>query len=219
MKHSYYFTFMFVLIAAPAFAQVDYASQIQPIFNANCTSCHGVSSGLTLSSYGALIGSTGNQYGSDIIVAGDPDASGLVDKIEASPQFGSRMPQGRNPLSDEEIQLIRTWISEGANEVATDIENEEIIPAEFKVYGNFPNPFNPGTLIRFSTPVAVNYTIAVYSVHGQLVAEYAGFSPGGNAAATVDLRSQPTGIYLYRVIARFDNQVKVLGSGRMTLIK
>ena len=38
-----------------SFGQVDYSSEIQPIFNTNCTQCHGASGGLNLGSYDDLM--------------------------------------------------------------------------------------------------------------------------------------------------------------------
>ena len=57
--------------------------------------------------------SVGNNYGSNLVVAGNADESGLVDKIEPNPDHGSRMPIG-GTLTNSEIQTIRTWINEGA---------------------------------------------------------------------------------------------------------
>ena len=57
--------------------------------------------------------SVGNNYGDNVVVAGNADASGLVDKIEPNPQHGSRMPTNGS-LTNSEIQTIRTWINEGA---------------------------------------------------------------------------------------------------------
>lgn len=96
---------------------VSYSSDIQPIFNARCTSCHGgnISNGnLDLSSYQALMNSNGVNYGSSIIVEGDASSSGLIDSIEPDPESGiSRMPQGGPFLSGNQIELIRAWINEG----------------------------------------------------------------------------------------------------------
>lgn len=97
----------------PIIEQVSYASNVQPIFNASCTNCHGGSGGVNLTSFSALMGSVGNNYGDNVIVAGNADASGLVDKIEPNPQHGSRMPTNGS-LTNTEIQTIRTWINEGA---------------------------------------------------------------------------------------------------------
>ena len=93
---------------------VSYATTVQPILvDKGCIGCH--SSGpLNFSSYSSLINSVGSNYGSQIVVAGDADASGLVDKIEPNPQSGSRMPTTGDYLSTTQIQNIRNWINQGA---------------------------------------------------------------------------------------------------------
>ncbi|MBO6524316.1 MAG: hypothetical protein JJ971_10855 [Balneolaceae bacterium] len=92
---------------------ISYASDIQPIFNARCTVCHGNNGGVNLSSYQALMNSTGNFYGTNLVVPGDAAASGLVDVLEPNPQNNNPMPQGSS-LSGNDIEKIRAWINEGA---------------------------------------------------------------------------------------------------------
>ena len=108
------------LVAAPddndnnePISEVSYADQIQPIFNNSCAGCHGSSGGVSLTSYNALMSSVGNNYGENLVVPGNANASGLVDKIEPNPDHGARMPTNGS-LTPTEIQLIRTWINEGA---------------------------------------------------------------------------------------------------------
>ncbi len=218
MKKSYYLIVILLFASSPLLAQVDYPTQIQPIFNASCTSCHGSNGGVNLTSFEALMGSTGVNYGSNLVVAGDPDASGLVDKIEPNPQFGNQMPQG-GMLQQSEIDLIRQWISEGANAVAASNEDEFTGPEAFKLHGNYPNPFNPGTQIKFDVPVAAQYTIAVYSVHGQLISEHIGSASAGTVQVPVNLSGNPTGIYFYQVSAQVNGVSLLIGTGQMTLIK
>ncbi len=93
---------------------VSFSNDVQPILIANgCVGCH--SSGtFDLSTHQTLLSSSGAQYGTNIVVIGDADASGLVDKIEANPTSQSRMPLGGPFLSGDEIQTIRAWINEGA---------------------------------------------------------------------------------------------------------
>lgn len=70
--------------------------------------------GLDLSSYGALRAGGANSGGT-IVVPGQPCDSGIVLKISEGAPFGARMPQDGPPyLTDEEIQLIKDWIAEGA---------------------------------------------------------------------------------------------------------
>lgn len=94
---------------------VSFTNDVQPILTARgCIGCHSFGS-FNLSTYQSLINSVGAQYGSTIVVTGDADASGLVDKIENNnPQFGDRMPNNGSFLSGDEIQTIRAWINEGA---------------------------------------------------------------------------------------------------------
>jgi mono/diheme cytochrome c family protein len=95
---------------------VSYSASIQPIFNARCVSCHSASvpqSGVAMQSHSAVMASVGSLYSGPVVIAGNPADSPLVDKIEPSPRFGSRMPQGGS-LTSTQIALIRTWIQEGA---------------------------------------------------------------------------------------------------------
>ena len=99
-----------IVASAP---QVSYASDIQPIFNGNCTGsgCHipGPANGLSLNNYAQLM--QGGNSGA-VVLPGNPDNSILVRRLEGS--ITPQMPFGRPPLSQSDIQLIRLWISEGA---------------------------------------------------------------------------------------------------------
>ncbi len=221
MKRSYYLFIAILISSSPLFAQVDYEESIQSIFTARCNTCHSMGQNtFNSSSYAAVMASTSaaNKYNSKHVIPNDANGSPLVDKIEANPQHGGRMPVG-TPLSADQINLIRQWITEGANEVATNTEGEGTLPEEFRLVGNFPNPFNPGTQIRFDVPVASQYTIAIYTVHGQLVTELVGNVSAGRAQVPVNLANAPTGIYLYKVTALANGTSTLVGSGRMTLIK
>lgn len=206
-------------LTAYSYAQVDYEDQIQPIFDEYCVECHGGQNGVTLSSYSAVMGSVGATYETEIVEPGKPDESPLVDKIEPNPEIGERMPQGGPFLTDDEINLIRTWIAEGAHE--TPVSNELIteLPKGFKLNGNYPNPFNPTTTISFEVSEAVSYQVKIYTAHGALVEEIAGNASAGQLSVEVNFNNQPSGVYFYQVIAISANQRYLLGSEKMTLVK
>jgi hypothetical protein len=102
---------------APSDVPVDpsYATDVQPIFSANCITCHGTSSpsgGYSLTSFA---GATGP--GSDTIpnvVAGSADSSKLYRKVKGieTPQ----MPLGQAPLDTVKTATIRNWIDKGAKD-------------------------------------------------------------------------------------------------------
>ena len=98
---------------------VSFAADVQPIFDANCTVCHGSdgNGGLDLrapQSYDNLVDFDSPNYGAKRVVAGDPDNSVLIDKITGGGQFGSRMPPSGPGLPAARIETIRTWVLEGA---------------------------------------------------------------------------------------------------------
>ena len=84
---------------------ISYFLTIQPIFTANCTGCHGGSGGLTLTSYSDLMGN-------NVVNPGNSTASKLIQKLKGT--SGTQMPKNQDPLDEANINLIETWIDEGA---------------------------------------------------------------------------------------------------------
>jgi len=88
---------------------VNYSTEIQPIFNANCNCivCHngGHSTGLDLRSHTGVMGGSNSRL---VIIKYDHLSSELWKKIDsaAMPPSGS--------LTTNQIYLIMTWIDEGA---------------------------------------------------------------------------------------------------------
>lgn len=90
---------------------VSYSGDIAPLFAEACVSCHGeetAEAGLRLDSYAATM--TGSEYGT-IVEAGSPDTSLLLDMIAAG-----EMPQEADALDEDQVQLVRDWIAEGAED-------------------------------------------------------------------------------------------------------
>ncbi|MFC1552292.1 T9SS type A sorting domain-containing protein [Candidatus Latescibacterota bacterium] len=46
---------------------------------------------------------------------------------------------------------------------------DNTIPKQFRLIGNFPNPFNPVTEIRYEIPEQCNVKLKIYTISGQLV--------------------------------------------------
>jgi len=112
-----------MLRAAPASGSF-YAEHIDPIFDANCVSCHGASKtegGLRLDSYNRLM--RGGDDGS-VILSGQPEKSLLLARISLPAGDKHRMPaEGRPPLRPEEIAWIRAWIAQGASPSAATLDH------------------------------------------------------------------------------------------------
>ena len=109
-------------------AQVDYVTEIQPIFTNSCTSCHqygNTSGGLNLTSYSGIMASSNSGTS---VVPGDHANSLLWQRVN-----NGSMPPGNNPdLSSDEINLIAQWIDEGALEVpAVEVDTPDVVINEF----------------------------------------------------------------------------------------
>ncbi|TDI81908.1 MAG: hypothetical protein E2O79_07165, partial [Caldithrix sp.] len=51
----------------------------------------------------------------------------------------------------------------------TSVDETSILIDDFKLAQNYPNPFNPATIIFFESPKAVQISLAIYNLRGQLV--------------------------------------------------
>jgi len=91
---------------------VSFMNQVVPFFiNYGCDGCHGGNGGLDVQTVAQLL--RGGIHG-PTIVAGKADSSIIVRKFSASPPFGDRMPRGGPFLADSTIQILKTWINQGA---------------------------------------------------------------------------------------------------------
>lgn len=88
---------------------VSYSGSVQPIWDANCTGCHGTSAGLNLGSYAQLMSGSANGA---VVNAGDGANSMIVQRLKGI--GGSRMPLNGSALSDASIEQVETWIDQGA---------------------------------------------------------------------------------------------------------
>jgi mono/diheme cytochrome c family protein/uncharacterized membrane protein len=110
----------FTVKAGAAVPDSFYAKHINPIFDANCVTCHGESKtqgGLRLDSYEWLM--WGGKDG-PVIVAGNLEKSLLLSRVTLPPSHKQFMPaEGRPPLKPEEIALVKAWVQQGASPSAT----------------------------------------------------------------------------------------------------
>jgi hypothetical protein len=80
----------------------------------------------------------------------------------------------------------------------TDVRGKEFQPAQFELSQNFPNPFNPSTTLKFRLPDAGFYSLRVFNVLGQEVADvFDKELPGGSYTVRFDAGGLPSGVYLY----------------------
>ncbi len=95
------------------------------------------------------------------------------------------------------LQWLREYLS------GTDVkESPELIPVDYALYQNCPNPFNPITSISFDLPVKSNIRFVFYNVLGEVVKEIAkGEYEVGHHEIILDAVSLATGVYFYKIEA------------------
>lgn len=112
----------------------------------------------------------------------------LVDEIEASDGLGNRL------LPDFQAGTI--WIDR-----ATEVEAEEtVIPNEYTLEQNFPNPFNPSTTIVFSIPRNEHVSIEIFDILGRTVETLIEANiEAGRHELSWSAKEAPTGLYFYKL--------------------
>ncbi len=94
--------------------KISFNDEIRPIFNKHCVSCHGgvkrsAGFGLVFRENALKETDSGNMG----IVPGKPQQSELYRRlVHSDPEM--RMPFEEDPLTEEQIELVRKWIAQGA---------------------------------------------------------------------------------------------------------
>lgn len=94
--------------------EVDYNSQVKPILNKHCISCHGgvkQSGGFSLLFEAEAKGNTNSD--APAIIPGDPGESEFIRRLKShDPE--ERMPYEKDPLNKKDIKILTDWIKQGA---------------------------------------------------------------------------------------------------------
>ena len=112
---------------------------------------------------------------------------------------------------------------DGQLKYSNEIEaNVNFIPSVYSLENNFPNPFNPSTVIRYSLPFDSNVRLTVYNSLGQVVVSE--LSSGLKKAGTYDINFNAytwnSGIYFYSLRANStDGKFSFTSSKKMILMK
>ena len=92
--------------------------------------------------------------------------------------------------------------NDGKYQFSKTITAEVNYSSGFKLFRNYPNPFNPATEINYSIPYRSQIVLAVYNSLGQLITTLVNEEkPEGNYSVTFNGANFPSGIYFYRLQA------------------
>lgn len=173
----------------------------------------------------------------DVILAWNPSlrAESYDVQLSDDPEFETRVAEGTN-LENTEFEVsglqyatsyywkVRARNASGHSEwseisrfttVRETSAGAEDVPLEFALNPNYPNPFNPATVIGFQLPVEADVTIEVYDMLGRRVEVLVNeTTPAGNYEIIFDASRLTSGVYVYRMRAGSFSQTR-----SMTLVK
>jgi hypothetical protein len=121
---------------------IDFNTQVKPIFNKQCITCHGgvkVKGGFSMMTREDILAPT--KSGKPAVVPGNAGASELYKRV-IEHDVENRMPYKKPTLSEKEVSILHDWIEEGAkwgNHWAYNpIENAEVPKPKGAFFGLFP---------------------------------------------------------------------------------
>lgn len=119
---------------------------------------------------------------------------------------GTTTEQKAYSYKDENLALgkyqyrLKQMDFDGSFEYSSVVEVEIGFPNKFILEQNFPNPFNPSTIIKYSLPISGNVILKVYDVLGKEVAILIDEEKSaGDYEAEFNAESLSSGIYFYEL--------------------
>jgi hypothetical protein len=135
---------------------VDFSTEVKPIINKNCISCHGgvkAKAGFSLLFREEALAKT--ESGKPAIVPGKPGKSEMIRRLTLKDPE-ERMPYGHEPLSEADIKTLRLWIKQGAkwgNHWAYVPVQAPAVPGPqtsmFSIFGGAEKPWPKSPIDRF----------------------------------------------------------------------
>lgn len=101
-----------------------------------------------------------------------------------------------------------------------DMDEPEVLPEEFAIKNNYPNPFNPATKIKYALPEAAEVTLKIFNIKGQEVATLVNTNlSAGFHEVTFDAGGLSSGMYIARMRATGNSGQIFTKELKMQLVK
>lgn len=118
---------------------------------------------------------------------------------------------------------ITTWsVLDPDTPVGVEDEKVAVVPNSIELYGNYPNPFNPATRIKFAIPESGDVNITIYNTVGEEVRNINLINKNaGELDYSFNALSLSSGVYFYKISLQNSVSGKsyISNVGKMILLK
>lgn len=136
----------------------------------------------------------------------------VIPKLEGETKYYWKV-QGIGNGYDGPKSIVWSFTTEPATDLTDDANG---LPKKFELTQNFPNPFNPSTIIKYSIPNLTNVKIEVFTIQGSLINTLVNHEqkPGIYEINFNNTQHLASGIYFYKITTNDFIQTK-----KMILLK
>ncbi|NLT50359.1 MAG: T9SS type A sorting domain-containing protein, partial [Ignavibacteria bacterium] len=127
---------------------------------------------------------------------------------EISDELDKQFPNSQGAIEGHKILGDEKYFGKNAMQK----DNSQIVketPAEFGLFDNYPNPFNPTTIIKYQLPMSSMVNLKVFNILGQEVATLVNETQeAGKHEVRFTANNLSSGVYFVNISAGSFNQVK-----------
>ncbi len=146
--------------------------------------------------YSTYLGGTNNDQSNFLVL--DTEDNAYVTGLTESSDF---------PTTSDAFQTYKRGCCDAfitkISLIPTGVKDNNNKPSEYLLLNNYPNPFNPTTVIKYSLPEISYVKVEIYNILGERVAELVnGSKQAGYEKINWNAGNLPSGVYLIKMEAR-----------------
>ncbi len=125
-------------------------------------------------------------------------SSGNYTLTASKPNYTSQQSESSYDLNSGNTQVNNFSMSQSITDVNETVSTNS--PSKYELDNNYPNPFNPSTVIKFSLPENAHVSLNIYNILGQKVAQLVNDNlSAGRYSIKFDAGRLSSGIYFYKL--------------------
>ena len=144
----------------------------------------------------------------------DSDHDGIPDSYESAHGLNPQDSTDGSAINNTGYSNLEVYINSLITNSPTAVNNEASTPRTFKLYNNFPNPFNPSTMIKYSIPNSAVVSLNIYDALGRKVSELVNkYQDAGTYSISWNALNSKvnSGVYFARLTAgKYSQTIKLL---------